>query len=57
MLIKNYKYTYISHVISFKFCLSVVKSREPKDNQLCISLHTINNICDADPLDNSGNKS
>ena len=33
--------------------LSFVKTREPKDEQLCIAVHTINDICDADPLDNS----
>ena len=48
--------THISHVISFIYCLSVVKTREPKDKQLCITVHTINNICDTNPLDNSSNK-
>ena len=38
-------------------CLSVAKKREPKDEQLCITVHTNNNnICDADPLDNLSNK-
>ena len=33
------------------------KEKEPKDKQMCITLHTINNnICDADPLDKSSNK-
>ena len=32
------------------------KTREPKDKQLCIAVHPINNnICDADPVDNSSN--
>ena len=32
------------------------KENEPKDEQLCIAVHIINNnICDADPLDNSNN--
>ena len=35
--------------------LSVVKTREPEDEQLCITVHTIN-IHDTDPLDNSGIK-
>ena len=48
--------TDISHIISFLYHLRVAKTREPKDEQLCITVHTINNICDADPLDNSGNK-
>ena len=34
-----------------------MKTREPKDQQLCIAVHTINNdICDAKPLDNSSSK-
>ena len=48
--------THISHVIFFIYCLSVAKTREPKDEQLCITVQTINNICDADLLDNSSNK-
>ena len=36
------------------YCLSVVKKREPKDEQLCITVH--NNICDADSQDNASNK-
>ena len=37
------------------FHLSVMK-KEPEDEQLCITVHTINNnIHDADPLDNSSN--
>ena len=55
--IKNYKCTYTSHVFSLVFYLSVAKTREPKDKQLCIAVHTRNNnIYDADPLDNSSNK-
>ena len=43
--------------LSLIFCLSVTKTREPKDEQLSITVHTINNnICDADPLDNSSSK-
>ena len=36
--------------------LSVAKTSEPEDEQLCITVHTINNIHDADPLDNSSIK-
>ena len=57
VLIKSYNCTYTSHIISLIFCPSVVKTREPKDEQLCITVHTIyNNIHDADPLDNSSIK-
>ena len=36
------------------YCLGVAKKREPKDEQLCIAVHTINNnIHDTDCLDNS----
>ena len=56
VIIKNYNCTYTSHVISYilpKCC----KEKEPEDEQLCITEHTINNIiCDTDPLDNSSNK-
>ena len=48
--------THISHIISFIYHLSVAKTREPEDKQLCMAVHTINNICDADPLDNSSIK-
>ena len=29
------------------------EEKESKDEQLCIAVHTINNICDTNPLDNS----
>ena len=33
------------------------EEKEPKDEQLCITVHEIiNNICDANPLDNSSIK-
>ena len=32
------------------------EKKEPKDEQLCIAVHTINNICDANSLDNSSIK-
>ena len=49
---------YGSHIISLLFHLSVAKTREPEDEQLCIAVHTMNNnnICDTDPLDNSSSK-
>ena len=57
VLIKSYYCTYISHIISLTFCLSVAKTREPKDEQLCIAVHTINNnIHVTKPLSNSSIK-
>ena len=54
-IIRNYNCIYKSHIESYilpKCC----EEKEPKDEQLCITVHTItNNICDADPLDNSSN--
>ena len=56
VLIKSYNCTYTSHIISC-ILLKCCKENEPKDEQLCITVHTINdNICDTDPLDNSSNK-
>ena len=56
-LVKSYNCTYISHIISLIFCLTVAKTSEPEDEQLCIAVHTINNnIHDADPPDNSSSK-
>ena len=56
VLIKSYNYTYTSHIVSYippKCC----KEKEPKDKQLCITVHTINNnICDSEPLAKSSNK-
>ena len=47
----------ISHIISLVIPPKCVKTSEPKDEHLCIAVHPINNnICDANPLDNSGNK-
>ena len=57
VLIKSYYCTYISHILSPVFHLSVVKTGKPEDEQLCITVHTINNsLHDADPLDNSSCK-
>ena len=54
-IIKSCNCTYTSHIVSYippKCC----KEKEPKDEQLCIAVHIINNnIHDADPLDNSSN--
>ena len=36
----------------FTYHLSVAKTGEPEDEQLYITVHTINKICDTDPLDN-----
>ena len=54
--IKSCNCNHISHAISFTYHLSVVKTRKPEDEQLCIAVHTINNICNANPLDNLSNK-
>ena len=57
ILIKSYNCIYTSHILSPVFHLSVAKTKEPEDDQLCITVHTINNnICDTDPLDNSSNR-
>ena len=37
------------------YCVSVAKTKEPEDEQLCIAVHAIN-ICDVNPLDNSSIK-
>ena len=54
-IIKNCNCTYTSHVVSYilpKTC----KEKEPEDEQLFVTVYTINNnICDADPLDTSSN--
>ena len=57
VIIKIYNCIYISHIVTSHIPPKCCKEKEPKDEQLCITVHTINiNICDADPLDNSGNK-
>ena len=54
-IIKNCNSTYTSHIVSYilpKCC----KEKEPKDKQLGITVHIINNnIHDDNPLDNSSN--
>ena len=54
--IKIYNCNHISHVISLNIPPKCCEENEPKDEQLCITVHTIDNICDADPLDNLSNK-
>ena len=54
---KSYNCNHISHVISYYILPRCCKEKEPKDEQLCIAVHTINNnICAAYPLDNLSNK-
>ena len=48
---------YISHIISYHTLPKCCEEKEPKDKQLCIAVHTINNnIHDADPLDSLSDK-
>ena len=57
MIIKICNCTHISHVISCHILPKCCKENKPKDEQLCIIVHTINNnICDANPLDDLSNK-
>ena len=44
--------THISHVIFSYIQPKCVKTSEAKDKQLCIAVHIINDIHDANPLDN-----
>ena len=55
--IKSCKCNHISHIISYYMPPKCCKEKEPKDEQLCIAMQTINNnIHGADPLDNLSNK-
>ena len=47
---------HIKHVISYYIQPKCCEEKEPKDEQLCMTVHTINNICDINPLNNSGKK-
>ena len=38
-------------MLSLHNSASIAKTREPKDEQLCITVHIIQNIHDTDPLD------
>ena len=48
--IKSCNYNHISHIISCYILPKHCEEKEPKYEQLCIAVHTINNICDTDPL-------
>ena len=42
-----------SHIISCYIPPKCCKEKEPKEKELCIAVHTINNnICDTNPVDN-----
>ena len=57
VIMKIYNCVYISDIVSSPILPKYCEEKEPKDEQLCIPVHTINNsICDADPLDKSSNK-
>ena len=53
--IKICNFSHISHVISY-ILPTCCEEKEPKDEQLCIAVHTVNNLHGADPLDNSSIK-
>ena len=54
--IKSYNCNHISHVITLNILPKCCEETEPKKKQLFIAVHTIDNICDANPIDNLGNK-
>ena len=57
VITKIHNRIYISHVVSSHIPHKCCKEKEPEDKHLHITVHTINNnICDTNPLDNSGNK-
>ena len=57
VLIKNCNCSHISHIISCYIAPKCCEEKEGKDEQLCITAHTItNNICETNPLDNLSNK-
>ena len=56
MLVSIKSCNYIIHIISYYLLPKCCEEKEPEDDKLCITVHTVNNICDADPLDNSSNK-
>ena len=57
VIIKIYNCIHIIHIIFYYILLKCCKEKEPKDEQLCIAVHTINNnIHDANPLDNLSTK-
>ena len=50
--INSCNYNHISHIISYYKLPKCCKEKEPAGEQLCIAVHTINNIFDANLLDN-----
>ena len=57
VIIKICNCTDISHIVSCYTPPKSCKEKEPKGEQLHITVHTINNIiCDANLLDNLSNK-
>ena len=54
--VKSYNCNHISHVISLNILPKCCEEKEPNDEQLCVAVHTIGDICDANPLDNLSNK-
>ena len=57
VIIKICNCVHISHVVSYYIPLKCCKEKEPRDEQVCIVVHIINNnICDANPLDNLSDK-
>ena len=52
----SYNCNNISHVTSLNIPPKCCEEKEPKDKQLCIMVHLIDNICDTDPLDGLSNK-
>ena len=56
VIIKICNCTCSSHVVYYYMLPKCCEEKEPKDEQLCIVVHKINNnIHDADPLDNLSN--
>ena len=50
--IKICNHSHTSHIISFYIPPKCCEEKEPKDEQLCVTVYTLTNIHDADPLDN-----
>ena len=57
VIIKIYNCNHVSDIVSCYILPKCCKEREPEDEQLCITVQTINNnICDGNSLDNLSNK-
>ena len=54
--IKSCNCNHISHIVPSYILPKCCEEKEPKDEHLCITVHTIDNICDVNPLDNLSNK-